>query len=140
MRSNSKRPGRTPLRNVLSPKTTRARGAQIEAWGCEYLTHQGLLLLERNYHCRYGEIDAIFRDNNATQLVFVEIRFRYKNSHGGAAASVDRKKQQKLIYTATHYLQEKSLYNQISARFDVLAVSWQAQTPIFEWIKNAFEA
>ena len=45
-------------------------------------------------------------------------------------------KQQKLLKTASHYLQSKKMNNMHPIRFDVLGV--EGVEPRIEWIKNAF--
>ncbi|MCP3669207.1 MAG: YraN family protein, partial [Gammaproteobacteria bacterium] len=57
-----------------SDQTTRKIGTEAEDLALEYLKQQGLTLLNRNYHCRRGEIDLIMQDGNF--LVFVEVRYR----------------------------------------------------------------
>src|SRR5690606_6621025 len=51
---------------------------------------RGLRILERNLPCRSCAIDLVARD--AAVLVFVEVRLRRSARHGGAAASVNRRK------------------------------------------------
>ena len=113
------------------------QGQLAEQQASEYLNRQGLKLVERNYRCRNGEIDLIMQSDNT--LVFVEVRFRSDSSFGGAAASVDRYKQQKLLVAAQHYLQKHHAFNR-PCRFDVVAVlPGQDGELKFEWITNAFE-
>ncbi len=109
---------------------------RVETW----LHRQGLRTVERNYHCRQGEIDLIMRAPDGT-LVFVEVRYRGNDSHGGALASVDRHKQQRLINTARHYLASHADAITGSCRFDVVAVEpKQRDQDGIEWITNAFLA
>ncbi|GAB2878323.1 YraN family protein [Microbulbifer echini] len=109
-------------------------GAQMEEAAAHYLQCAGLSLIERNYRSRHGEIDLIARESDT--VVFVEVRFRRNNRFGGAGASVDIRKQQKLLATAQNYLQQHKL--DCPCRFDVLAIEGDAQN--IQWIKNAFEA
>ncbi|MGH8640694.1 MAG: YraN family protein, partial [Burkholderiales bacterium] len=37
------------------------RGAPAESLAAAFLEHQGLSILERNYRCRFGEIDLVAR-------------------------------------------------------------------------------
>ncbi len=113
--------------------TRQETGQRAEAIACRYLQKHGLKLVEKNYRCRLGEIDLIMRDGE--DLVFVEVRYRKTRAFGGAAASVDRTKRNKLIATATHYLQAKD--SRRNARFDIIAI--EAGEAI-EWIPNAFDA
>ncbi|HEY0720354.1 MAG TPA: YraN family protein [Gammaproteobacteria bacterium] len=114
-----------------------ARGAQAEQAACDHLSAQGLRLHARNYHCRSGEIDLIMRDGDT--LVFVEVRYRSSTRFGGAAASIDMAKQQKLIRAAQTFLSEQRLTN-TPCRFDVVTVHPHDGTMRVEWITNAIEA
>ncbi|MBK1694445.1 YraN family protein [Chromatium weissei] len=96
-----------------------------------FLVARGLQVLARNHRCRFGELDLIVRDE--TVLVFVEVRFRRSAEFGGAAASVNRRKQQRLIAAAQHYLQTNPL--SLPCRFDVVAIRSQHD---INWIQNAF--
>lgn len=107
-------------------------GASAEHAAARFLQQHGLILLEANYRCRFGEIDLILRDKET--LVFAEVRQRSRSDFGGAAASIDQHKQQRLILTAQHYL--ASLPRVPPCRFD--AVLLDAAENI-EWVMNAFE-
>ncbi len=111
------------------------KGAQAEHWAENYLLSQGLKLIERNYRGRFGEIDLIMRDKET--LVFVEVRQRSSSHFGGAAASIDLHKQQKLIRTAQQYLAH--LAHTPPCRFDALLMT-DAEGRDAEWVKNAFDA
>ena len=110
------------------------RGSQAEAHAARYLEAQGLQIVQRNYSCRYGEIDLIARDG--VTLVFVEVRARSSNAFGGAAASITASKREKLTRTALHYLQGTARTPQ--CRFDAVLLSDDSK-PV-EWIRDAFSA
>jgi putative endonuclease len=78
------------------------RGAAAEVLAAEYLTARGLMIVERNYRCRGGEIDLIARDRDT--LVFVEVRLRSSTAFGGAAASITPAKRRRIALAARHYL------------------------------------
>ncbi|WP_025916683.1 YraN family protein [Herminiimonas sp. CN] len=96
-----------------------------------YLSAQGLVLLQRNFRCRGGEIDLVMQDDKA--LVFVEVRRRANLRHGGAAASVTRSKQARLIVAAQIYLQRYRMPP--ACRFDVIAIDGDH----LEWLRNAID-
>lgn len=121
----------------LSSPDSRQQGRVAEEHARRYLEAQGLTLEECNYRCRRGEIDLIMRDGDC--LVFVEVRLRRSARYGGGAESVDRRKQQKLIHTARHYLQNRRAGNR-PARFDVVALSGRGSQLEVQWIRNAFGA
>lgn len=111
-------------------KSLLGQGAETRA--AAYLETQGLRLVERNWRCRFGEIDLVMRDG--ATLVFVEVRLRSRSDYGGAAASVTPAKQKRLLAAARQYL--GTLKALPPCRFDVVALSGSAPP---EWIKNAFE-
>lgn len=91
-------------------------------------------MVAQNYHCRFGEIDLIMTD--AKTLVFIEVRLRSNSQFGNAAASITPQKQQKLILTAQHYLQQ---HGDSQCRFDAVLMS-KADLQHIEWVRNAFDA
>lgn len=114
----------------------RAQGSQHEALAQKELEKQGYKIICCNFQCKLGEIDIIAQHDNC--LIFVEVRYRQSSLFGGAALSVDRKKQKKIIRAASLYLQQNNLTNQIPCRFDVFAI--QGSQGSFNWIENAFSA
>lgn len=110
-------------------------GALAEQLAAQYLQQQGLKLLQTNYSCRYGEIDLILQDGDIH--VFAEVRLRSSTAFGGAAASIDARKQAKLLRTAQHYLTR--FKNIPPCRFDAVLMQ-TADIKKIEWIKNAFTA
>lgn len=110
------------------------QGLTAEHTAEAYLKKQGLSLLEKNFSCRFGEIDLVMRDGKT--LVFVEVRLRTNAKFGSAAQSINHAKQEKLIRTAQFYLQQKDLA--LACRFDVVLFS-DTQMQAIEWIRNAFE-
>lgn len=113
------------------------RGRLAEDRALEFLQQQGLRLIERNYRCRFGEIDLIMDDGRT--LALVEVRFRSNPRFGGALESVDRRKQAKLQTTATCFLKDRRLFDR-PVRFDVAALSPGPNGLKVEWIKDAFRA
>jgi len=110
-------------------------GAQAEQLAAQYLSGQGLKLVAQNYRSRYGEIDLIMQDSAV--LVFIEVRLRRNADYGGAAASIDIQKQQRIIRTAQQYLAR--LARTPPCRFDVVLMVG-AQGEHLQWLKNAFDA
>ena len=115
------------------PRTARQITGQIgEDEALVYLQQQGLTLVERNFLCKGGEIDLVMQDGDA--LVFVEVRKRADKHHGGAAASITRSKQQRLIIAAHIFLQRYKMPP--ACRFDVIAIDAAEMS----WLKNAIDA
>lgn len=89
-------------------------------------------MVERNYRCRFGEVDIIARSGRT--LVFVEVRARGSGSFGGAAESITAAKRKKVITAARHYLSSHRL--DCACRFDAVLLS--GDPPRIEWIRDAF--
>jgi len=115
----------------LRPDTCRT-GDDKEVLARRYLEGRGLRHVAHNVRCRHGEIDLVMRD--AQVLVFVEVRYRRGEHFGGAAASVDRRKQARLIAAAGFYLQRHP--TDLPCRFDVVAIGAGDR---IQWFQNAFE-
>lgn len=114
-------------------------GRQAENRACLFLEKRGLKLLTKNFRCKYGEIDLIMQDGN--MLVFVEVRFRSSHLFGGPLASITPDKQRRLLAAAQIYLQKHAVKGRYEGmRFDVVALSAQAEEPEIEWLTNAIEA
>ena len=110
------------------------QGLKAEEFAYQYLLQQGLCLVTRNFHSRFGEIDLIFMQDSL--LIFVEVRQRKSAAFGGALASVTYKKQQKLLRTAEFFLQKQPQFKRNNCRFDVIAIDG---VPFkLHWVKNAF--
>lgn len=128
----------------MSTPTRTNTGQIFERKAEQMLTQNGLTLVIRNYHCRYGEIDLIM--NDASTLVFIEVRYRKNAQFGSASASVTPAKQKKIILTAQHFLQHHRWTDTPNCRFDVVGMHSTPhekslspnETYELEWIKNAF--
>lgn len=109
-------------------------GQVAENKAAAFLKKQGLTLIQKNFHCRYGEIDLIMQDKET--VVFVEVRFRHNSHYGSSAESVTFAKQQKLIKTAQSYLMKNKL-GDVACRFDVVGLSGDLKRPEIKWLVNA---
>jgi len=123
--------------NVSKPRPSAARscGDQYEAFARRYMESAGLTFVAANVACRTGEIDLIMRDQQT--WVFVEVRYRRNANFGGAAASVTRQKQQRLLRAASFWLAgHNASFDTSSCRFDVFAITGSQ----IEWLRDAFNA
>jgi putative endonuclease len=114
-----------------------AVGKAGEEAAVEYLRQHGYRILERNYRCRFGEIDLIAHDGAV--LAFVEVKTRRSQAFGPAAAAVTRTKQQHLIKASQAYLMQRKKAKEV-CRFDVVTVELDRQEPHIELIKDAFQS
>ena len=109
-------------------------GFNAERKACRFLQQQGLILKTKNYRCAFGEIDLVMADHE--MLVFVEVRYRRRADFGDAIDSVDHYKEQRLLKTAEHYVQQQRLLDRVDWRFDLIGIT---KGQPMAWIKNAFD-
>lgn len=102
-----------------------------ENTAAEILASSGYKILERNYRCKWGEIDIIASKNS--NISFIEVKTRRNYNYGRPCEAVNAKKQQHIRNAALCYLGETEnrgvIYKQIS--FDVVEI-------VIEHIKDAF--
>ena len=102
------------------------------------LQDAGLHPVAANVRFRGGELDLVMRDDGV--LAFVEVRYRRSDAYGGGAASVDARKQRKLLLAAQLFLQQHPALATLPCRFDVIEASGAPDAPQLHWIRNAFTA
>jgi putative endonuclease len=106
-------------------------GARAEDLCAELMRRAGLVLVERNWRCRHGEIDLIAEERG--MLVFAEVRMRSGPGFGGAGESVTAAKRQRLLAAARLYLSRRA---DTPCRFDVFLVDGAGAN--VQWIRDAF--
>ena len=84
-----------------------------------FLKYKGYKVIEKNFSCRYGEIDIIAQ--NSKFLIFVEVKTRTNLNYGKPVEAVNKIKINHL-YKATKYYLYKRRKSDIPIRFDVIEV------------------
>nr|WP_294663857.1 YraN family protein [uncultured Blautia sp.] len=109
-------------------------GAFYEQMAADYLVSQGVMILDRNYRNRQGEIDLIgmTADN---WLIFVEVKYRSTKCSGSPLAAVNAHKQRIISRVAVEYLKNRYKSMDVRCRFDVVGIEGDNIC----WIRNAFD-
>ena len=81
-------------------------GARGEDLAAEFLEATGMVVLERNWRSRYGELDLIAQDGAA--VVFVEVKTRTGTGYGTPAEAVTPVKAERIRRLAGLWLSEQS--------------------------------
>jgi putative endonuclease len=96
-----------------------AVGGYGERVAIAHLIAQGMRLLERNWRCADGELDAILRDGDV--LVVVEVKTRRGDGFGTPAEAVGSRKITRVRRLAARWLAEHPV-GAAEVRFDVVSV------------------
>ena len=83
-------------------------GREGEERAVQYLKKTGCVILERNFRCKYGEIDVIALDHGT--LCFVEVKTRSRIDYGLPCESVNYRKEQHIkrcayVFIRLHHMQ-----------------------------------
>lgn len=111
----------------------RQAGASWEEAAVRFLEQQGVRVKERNFRCSRGEIDIVGYHRGC--LCFFEVKYRRDDAFGSPLEAVDLRKQKKICRCAEVYLYLRHISQEVSVRFDVIAICGER----IQWIQNAFE-
>lgn len=75
-----------------------------EDMACNYLLQNNYKIIDRNFHCRQGEIDIIAVDNTTKEMVFIEVKSRNNKIFGRGIEAIDNYKLRHIIIAAKYYL------------------------------------
>lgn len=96
-----------------------------------WLQTQGWRLCDRQWHCRWGEIDLVMARgpaNSRGHLAFVEVKTRSQgNWDAYGLMAITRSKQAKLWKAAQLYLLKYPQWAESTCRFDVALVACRSQ-------------
>jgi putative endonuclease len=101
-------------------------GRRGEDLAAAYLTEQGLVVLDRNWRCRLGELDIVATDS--TRLVVCEVKTRSGTRYGLPAEAVDARKARRIRLLAGAWLAAHRV-PWVEVRYDVLAVLVEPGAP-----------
>ena len=107
-------------------------GTEWERKAAEYLTKQGMRIVETNFRSRQGEIDLV--GYHQGYLVFVEVKYRSDSGKGTALEAVNYRKQCKICRVADYYRYLHRMGDNVSVRYDVVGI----QGGEIQWVQNAF--
>ena len=117
--------------------TTRTQGRRGEDMAARWLEEQGYTLLDRNYSCRWGELDLVAEctDGGERLIAFTEVKLRRDGDFAPAYAAVTESKRARLRKAALCWLAEHECDKPV--RFDIIEIYTAAGK--LRHIPNAFE-
>ena len=108
-------------------------GSMQEKRAEKFLEKNGILIVERNFRCRSGEIDLIGYDKE--YLIFIEVKYRHGTVSGSPAEAVGSSKQRIICRVADYYRYCKKIVDTQPVRYDVVAMTDEE----IVWYRNAFD-
>ncbi|MEJ7635247.1 YraN family protein [Aeromicrobium sp.] len=110
----------------------KALGTYGERIAADHLESLGMVVLARNWTCRFGEVDIVARDGST--LVICEVKTRSSTTYGGPFEAVTGHKANRLRRLAMHWLEVHDV-EPPSVRIDVVSVVVPARgAPVVERI------
>ncbi|MCR4587432.1 MAG: YraN family protein, partial [Lachnospiraceae bacterium] len=85
----------------------RTIGTEYEEKAAAFLESKGVVILQKNYRNRFGEIDLIGRDKD--YLVFIEVKYRKSDRRGLPMEAVSFYKQKTICRVSDYYRMENGL-------------------------------
>ena len=111
-------------------------GKEGEDAAAALLKRKGYALLDRNWRQARLELDVVCRDGDT--IVFVEVKTRGSDKHGGPAYAVSQSKQRTLCRAARAWLAAHEAWDQ-PCRFDVICALRSGSTLHLEHFCHAFD-
>lgn len=137
-RRRRKRPGsrRAPDSKARCDGGRHETGRTGEEMALEYLLQRGYKLLERNWRCRYKEVDLIMENSDGIHVV--EVRTRKEPTAVEPEQTVDRRKQHNLEAAANSYLRSRKTTAPV--HFDIVSIVLDGSGKVLRLnhIQNAF--
>lgn len=114
----------------------KASGDQGEDFAARYLARRGYTILNRQWRCRFGELDIVAKSPDGV-LCFVEVKRRGPGAIGLPREFVDGRKRERLRRAANLYMGFHGL--DCPARFDVAEVYEEKDGALrVEYLEDAF--
>jgi putative endonuclease len=121
-RSRFDRSGARVARSTLGDMTyarNKALGTFGEQVAATHLQDAGMVVLDRNWTCRWGEIDLVARDGST--LVVCEVKTRSSVTHGSPLEAITPQKAARLRRLTSAWLEEHDV-QPAAVRIDVVSV------------------
>lgn len=112
-------------------------GKQGEAIAIQALTERHYIVVARNWHCKFGELDIVCWQNAV--MVFIEVKTRAGNTPSNPFENITPAKRRRLIASANLYLAEHHL-DHIQWRIDAIGIAIpRSGQPVIEHVEDALD-
>ena len=101
----------------------------------KFLKKNGYKIIERNYKCRYGEIDIIAKQKNT--WCFIEVKTIQKSASKSPFEKIDKTKLEHIENSAACYIAKNKLGNE-KIRFEAIGIRVSEGKTEIELLKDIF--
>jgi putative endonuclease len=108
-------------------------GNSGEISAINYLKRHNFKIVEKNFRCRFGEVDIIAEKEKS--LHFIEVKTRRSLAFGEPVEAIDWKKIEKMKICAEFFLQNND-YSEHQIEFDAICISRQKNKSILKFLEN----
>lgn len=106
-----------------------------ESKSIEYLQNNYYQIIEKNFYCRFGEIDIIALDKKENELVFIEVKTRSNLYFGMPIESINTRKIEHMKKTINYYIISRKI-RKIDIRIDAIEVLINKNKCIIHHVKQ----
>lgn len=112
-------------------RTRQEIGATGETLAASELQHQGMEILDRNWSCRWGELDVVALDRSGGRrtAVFCEVKCRTGRGYGDPLESITHAKVRRLRQLSAEWLRQHPELVVESVRLDAIGVLLERGRP-----------
>jgi putative endonuclease len=105
---------------MADPAKNAGKGREGEKRAAAALEAEGMTIIAVNVRSPVGEVDIVAQDGDT--IVFVEVKAWKTYGIDQLQYGINKKKQRRIIETATYFLAVHRKYNGMAVRFDVVFV------------------
>lgn len=98
-------------------------GREGEDLAVRVLQDAGLVVIDRNWRCRHGEMDIVAIDHTGSIVVFCEVKTRSGDGFGTPFEAITQTKRRRLRTVAAAWLADRNS-PWVRTRFDVIGIRW----------------
>ena len=99
-----------------------------------YLEDNNYEIINKNYRCRFGEIDIIAFDKKTNELVFIEVKSRTNFFYGMPIDAINKQKIKHIKNSINYYIIDKKLSN-TDIRIDAIEVFFKGKKCYIHHVK-----
>ncbi len=104
-------------------KKNKLKGLLGEIIACKYLANQGYTIVDKNFSCKFGELDIVaFLED---MFVVVEVKTRKNPDFSLASEAVDYNKIRNIKKSTDYFMHKHRIFDSY-VRFDIIECYWES--------------